>query len=401
MASVTLKGITKHYGSKRNPGPPILKGIDIDITDGEFIVVVGPSGCGKSTLLRVIAGLEAASSGTIIIGDRDVTHLEPSQRDIAMVFQNYALYPHMSVRENMAYGVKLAKMPKAEIERRIQETAKMLDIEMHLDKKPNALSGGQRQRVAMGRAIVRQPKLFLFDEPLSNLDAKLRTSTRLEIRRRHDEIGITSLYVTHDQTEAMTLADRMIILNNGNIEQFGTPEEIFHQPTSTFVAHFMGSPAMNLLPVTIDREGVYFKKERLNGVRAPQKLLKKAQKEWILGIRPEQIHLVSRALESSLKSATNSVSDSTQMPTTDSTLESASLPIEANLTLTENLGSEVLLYCDLAGEMITLKIPHTAQKIAQYRSREKLFLQFPEQHLFWFDPITTQRIEIDHSISKL
>lgn len=372
MAKIQLQGITKHYGSKRKPGTLILKGIDIDIEDGEFIVVVGPSGCGKSTLLRVIAGLEEASSGMITIGERDVTHLEPSQRDIAMVFQNYALYPHMSVRENMAYGVKLAKMPKEEIERRIQETAKMLDIEMHLDKKPSALSGGQRQRVAMGRAIVRQPKLFLFDEPLSNLDAKLRTSTRLEIRRRHNEIGITSLYVTHDQTEAMTLADRMIILNNGNIEQFGTPEEIFHQPASTFVANFMGSPAMNLLPVTLREGAVYFKREKLNGVTPPKALLKREQNEWILGIRPEKIYLQQ-----------------------DSQQDGQPLSINVTLTLAENLGSEMLLYCDFAGETITVKMPHKVQNSAPPRAETELSLQFSSQDLFWFDPTTTKRVETD------
>lgn len=373
MARVQLQGITKHYGTKRKPGALILKGIDIDIAEGEFIVVVGPSGCGKSTLLRVIAGLEEASSGMITIGEREVTHLEPSQRDIAMVFQNYALYPHMSVRENMAYGVKLAKMPKVEIERRIQETAKMLDIEMHLDKKPSALSGGQRQRVAMGRAIVRKPKLFLFDEPLSNLDAKLRTSTRLEIRRRHNEIGITSLYVTHDQTEAMTLADRMIILNNGNIEQFGTPEEIFHQPASTFVANFMGSPAMNLLPVTIDGEEVYFKHGKLNGITAPKKLLEKTQKEWVLGIRPEHI-VLEKVDQQSDRSA-----------------------IKVTLTLAENLGSEALLYSNLHGQMITTKVSQAIESINQFKLGETLHLQFPDEHCFWFDPETTKRIERPYS----
>ncbi len=370
VAKVQLKGITKHYGTKRKPGALILKGIDVDIQDGEFIVVVGPSGCGKSTLLRVIAGLEESSGGMITIGDRDVTSLEPSQRDIAMVFQNYALYPHMTVRENMAYGVKLAKMPKEEIERRIQDTAKMLDIEMHLDKKPSALSGGQRQRVAMGRAIVRKPKLFLFDEPLSNLDAKLRTSTRLEIRRRHNEIGITSLYVTHDQTEAMTLADRMIILNGGVIEQFGTPEEIFHKPASTFVANFMGSPAMNLLTVMIDEQGVYFKGKKLNGITPPEKLLVNSQREWILGIRPEHIALHQTAAQP----------------------ESS---IDVTLSLAENLGSEALLYSDLMGQMITVKISHAIENIHQFTLGEKLSLQFPNQHCFWFDPATTKRVEIN------
>ncbi len=373
MASVVLNGITKHYGTKRKPGNLILKGIDIAIEEGEFIVVVGPSGCGKSTLLRVIAGLEASSSGQIMIGGRDVTQLEPAQRDIAMVFQNYALYPHMTVRENMAYGVKLAKMPKDEIDRRIQETAKMLDIEMHLDKKPNALSGGQRQRVAMGRAIVRKPKLFLFDEPLSNLDAKLRTSTRLEIRRRHNEIGITSLYVTHDQTEAMTLADRMIILHGGNIEQFGTPQEIFHQPASTFVANFMGSPAMNLLPVEVTEEGVYFQGQPLSGVVAPSALQTTGETSWILGIRPEHIIVQS----------TEATDTRNRMPT-----------ITTTLTLAETLGSEILLYCDLAGTMLTVKSSHSIANIDRFPLGEKLHLAFPADSLYWFDAKTEKRVAL-------
>ncbi len=383
MAKIQLQGITKHYGTKRKPGALILKGIDIDIEDGEFIVVVGPSGCGKSTLLRVIAGLEEASNGRIIIGEHDVTNLEPSQRDIAMVFQNYALYPHMTVRENMAYGVKLAKMPKVEIERRIKETAKMLDIEQHLDKKPSALSGGQRQRVAMGRAIVRKPKLFLFDEPLSNLDAKLRTSTRLEIRRRHNEIGITSLYVTHDQTEAMTLADRMIILNNGMIEQFGTPEEIFQQPASTFVANFMGSPAMNLLPVEIATDGVYFKGEKLYGVAPPQISQEMERKALILGIRPEHIRLAQKDREAQ----PSMIKEIKEIKTTNET-------IKATLTLAENLGSEALLYSDLAGEMLTIKITHPIGNLEPLRPGESLSLQFPPSHLYWFDPVTTKRIAL-------
>ncbi|GHA00989.1 sn-glycerol-3-phosphate ABC transporter ATP-binding protein UgpC [Ignatzschineria ureiclastica] len=371
MASVVLKGITKHYGTQRKPGNLILKGIDIAIEKGEFIVVVGPSGCGKSTLLRVIAGLEESSSGQIMIGDRDVTKLEPAQRDIAMVFQNYALYPHMTVRENMAYGVKLAKMPKEEIDRRIRETAKMLDIEMHLDKKPNALSGGQRQRVAMGRAIVRKPKLFLFDEPLSNLDAKLRTSTRLEIRRRHNEIGITSLYVTHDQTEAMTLADRMIILNGGNIEQFGTPQEIFHEPASTFVANFMGSPAMNLLPVEITDAGLYFQGQLLPGIIVPEALRATGKRSWIVGIRPE--HIILRSQE-----ATDT---SHRMPT-----------ITTTLTLAETLGSEILLYCDLLGTMLTVKQSHHIENIGRFQLGEHLELEFPQKSLYWFDADTQKRV---------
>ena len=246
MASISLHQVTKTYGSGKQ-ALQVLHGVSADIRDREFVVIVGPSGCGKSTLLRMVAGLEEISSGTISIGDRVVNELEPAERDIAMVFQNYALYPHMSVFDNMAYGLKIAKVPKNEIRTRVDKAAKILELGHLLDRKPRALSGGQRQRVAMGRAIVRQPQLFLFDEPLSNLDAKLRVQTRLEIQKLHRELGITSLFVTHDQVEAMTLAERMIVMNSGHMEQFGTPEEVYNRPATTFVASFMGSPPMNLL----------------------------------------------------------------------------------------------------------------------------------------------------------
>ena len=246
MASISLHQVTKTYGSGKQ-ALQVLHGVSADIRDREFVVIVGPSGCGKSTLLRMVAGLEEISSGTISIGDRVVNTLEPAERDIAMVFQNYALYPHMSVFDNMAYGLKIAKVPKNEIRTRVDKAAQILELGHLLDRKPRALSGGQRQRVAMGRAIVRQPQLFLFDEPLSNLDAKLRVQTRLEIQKLHRELGITSLFVTHDQVEAMTLAERMIVMNSGHMEQFGTPEEVYNRPATTFVASFMGSPPMNLL----------------------------------------------------------------------------------------------------------------------------------------------------------
>ena len=246
MASLSLRNVIKRYGH----GPKanqVIHGVNAEIADGEFIVIVGPSGCGKSTLLRMVAGLEEISGGEIAIGDRVVNDLEPAQRDIAMVFQNYALYPHMTNFENMAYGLKIAKVPKDEIRARVDKAAKILELGHLLERKPRELSGGQRQRVAMGRAIVRQPQVFLFDEPLSNLDAKLRAQTRLEIQKLHRELGITSLFVTHDQVEAMTLAQRMIVMNGGVMEQFGTPEEVYHTPASTFVASFIGSPPMNLL----------------------------------------------------------------------------------------------------------------------------------------------------------
>ncbi|QPN32640.1 sn-glycerol-3-phosphate import ATP-binding protein UgpC [Diaphorobacter sp. JS3051] len=246
MASLTLTNVVKHYGSGKQI-VPVIHGVNAEIRDGEFIVIVGPSGCGKSTLLRMVAGLEEITGGTIAIGERVVNNLEPARRDIAMVFQNYALYPHMSVFDNMAYGLKIAKVAKDEIKARVDKAANILELGHLLERKPRQLSGGQRQRVAMGRAIVRQPQVFLFDEPLSNLDAKLRAQTRIEIQKLHRELGITSLFVTHDQVEAMTLAQRMIVMNAGNMEQFGTPEEVYHTPASTFVASFIGSPPMNLL----------------------------------------------------------------------------------------------------------------------------------------------------------
>ena len=265
MASITLRNIVKSYGigPKANE---VIHGVNAEIQDREFVVIVGPSGCGKSTLLRMVAGLEEVTGGEILIGDKVVNNLEPAKRDIAMVFQNYALYPHMSVFDNMAYGLKIAKVPKDEIKTRVDKAAKILELGHLLERKPRELSGGQRQRVAMGRAIVRQPQVFLFDEPLSNLDAKLRAQTRLEIQKLHRELGITSLFVTHDQVEAMTLAQRMIVMNGGNMEQFGTPEEVYHRPASTFVASFIGSPPMNLM------------------AKAPG-----AREGTLLGVRPEHL----------------------------------------------------------------------------------------------------------------
>ena len=248
MPQIRIEGLRKTY-----PGNPaeVLKGIDLAISDGEMAVLVGPSGCGKSTLLRMVAGLESVTSGDIRIGERTVNRLEPAERDIAMVFQNYALYPHMTVRQNLEYGLKNRSTPRAEIDARVTEAARMLEIEPFLDRKPSALSGGQRQRVAMGRAIVRKPQAFLFDEPLSNLDAKLRGQMRVEIRRLQRRFGTTAIYVTHDQLEAMTLADRLVVMNAGRIEQVGTPMEVYERPQTVFVASFIGAPGMNL--VSLDR----------------------------------------------------------------------------------------------------------------------------------------------------
>ncbi|WP_099827764.1 ABC transporter ATP-binding protein [Oceaniglobus indicus] len=242
MATVTLENLHKSYGKVA-----VIHGVDIDIKDGEFIVIVGPSGCGKSTLLRMVAGLEGVSDGEVRIDGKRVNEKEPMDRDIAMVFQNYALYPHMSVAQNMGYGLKIAKTPKAEIDTRVAEAARLLQLEPYLDRRPRELSGGQRQRVAMGRAIVRRPSVFLFDEPLSNLDAKLRVQMRLEIKQLQRELGVTALYVTHDQVEAMTLADRMIVMNAGVAEQIGAPLEVYANPRTAFVAGFIGSPPTNFM----------------------------------------------------------------------------------------------------------------------------------------------------------
>ncbi len=246
MATVTLEGVKKSFGAT-----DVIHGIDVEIADGEFIVIVGPSGCGKSTLLRMVAGLETVTAGDVLIGGTRANDKEPMERDIAMVFQNYALYPHMSVRQNMGYGLKIAKLPKDEINAKVEEVARLLQLEPLLDRKPGQLSGGQRQRVAMGRAIVREPAVFLFDEPLSNLDAKLRVQMRLEIRELQAKLGITSLYVTHDQVEAMTMADRMIVMNAGVAEQIGSPLEVYETPRTLFAAQFIGSPAMNIVDAQI------------------------------------------------------------------------------------------------------------------------------------------------------
>src|SRR5947208_14963527 len=251
MATLTLDGVRKSYG----PGE-VVHGVTCAVADGELVVVVGPSGCGKSTLLRMVAGLEAISAGTVAIDGRIVNGVEPKDRDIAMVFQNYALYPHMSVYDNMAYGLRMRRMSRGDIKRRVEHAAGILQLEELLERKPRQLSGGQRQRVAMGRAIVRDPKVFLFDEPLSNLDAKLRVQMRVEIKRLQQELGTTSLYVTHDQVEAMTLADRLIVMNAGNVDQIGPPLDLYERPATVFVAGFIGSPAMNLLAGTLQPGGV-------------------------------------------------------------------------------------------------------------------------------------------------
>ena len=297
MADVTLEEVTKVFGED----VVAVNKMNLDIPDGEFVVFVGPSGCGKSTALRMIAGLEDISGGKVFIGDQVVNDLPPRQRDIAMVFQNYALYPHMNVRENMGFALKLRKMDKSEISRRVDEAARILSIERFLDRKPKALSGGQRQRVALGRAIVREPKAFLMDEPLSNLDAKLRVQMRTEIAKLHNRLGVTTIYVTHDQTEAMTMADRIVVLKDGEVQQIASPQIMYDQPDNVFVAGFIGSPAMNFIVARLEKENggheVVFGKTRLH---LTQEELARARergydpeaftgKDVILGIRPEHI----------------------------------------------------------------------------------------------------------------
>ncbi len=283
MAKLELRNVRKSFGNLE-----IIKGMSADIADGEFVVIVGPSGCGKSTLLRMVAGLEAITSGEILIGNRVVNALEPKDRDIAMVFQNYALYPHMSVRQNMAYGLKIRGFAKDDIETRVQRAAKILELGELLGRKPRELSGGQRQRVAMGRAIVREPAVFLFDEPLSNLDAKLRVQMRLEIQKLHRNLGTTSVYVTHDQVEAMTLAQRMIVMSAGLTEQIGAPAEVYQRPATQFVAGFIGSPAMNFLRGRADAGGLALADGVRLAVPVPAAL---AGRELVLGIRPEHLEV--------------------------------------------------------------------------------------------------------------
>lgn len=284
MATVELNDIVKTYPG----GIEAVRGVSLTVPNGSFTVLLGPSGCGKSTLLRMIAGLETITSGTCRIGERIVNEVEPAERDIAMVFQNYALYPHMSVYDNMAYGLRNRGMPKAEIDKRVREAASLLAIEEYLKRKPRALSGGQRQRVAMGRAIVREPQVFLFDEPLSNLDAKLRVTMRLEIKRLHNRLNATSVFVTHDQVEAMTLADQVVVMNAGRIEQIGAPGEVYKHPASRFVASFIGSPAMNLMPGKVSSPGVV---ETPGGKLAFDGSRFNASGEVEVGVRPEDIHL--------------------------------------------------------------------------------------------------------------
>ena len=343
MASLSLQHINKTYPN----GFQAVKDFNLEIEDKEFIIFVGPSGCGKSTTLRMIAGLEEISGGTLKIGDKVMNDVEPKDRDIAMVFQNYALYPHMTVYDNMAFGLKLRKVPKDQIDKAVREAARILDLEKLLDRKPKALSGGQRQRVAMGRAIVRNPKVFLMDEPLSNLDAKLRVQMRIEISKIHQRLGATIIYVTHDQTEAMTLGTRIVVMKDGVVQQVDTPQHLYEQPGNLFVAGFMGSPQMNFLDAQIAEKGgdLIAKVGEYDIVipAAKAKVLKDGGyvgKTVVLGIRPEDIHDSQMFIEAS-----------------------PSVPMTSTVKVYELLGAEVFLYFDVDGTQVTARVdPRTTAK---------------------------------------
>ncbi len=350
MATVELENVKKRFGKSE-----VIHGVSIDIADGEFIVIVGPSGCGKSTLLRMVAGLESVSEGEVRIGGQRVNEMEPMERNIAMVFQNYALYPHMSVRQNMAYGLKIAKVPKDEIERKVAEAAKLLQLEQYLDRKPRQLSGGQRQRVAMGRAIVREPAVFLFDEPLSNLDAKLRVQMRLEIKELQSELGVTALYVTHDQVEAMTMADRMIVMNDGYAEQIGSPLDVYRTPQTLFAAQFIGSPAMNVIDGRLEDGMLHLQDQAAipfdGGLEG----------EVSVGIRPEHLHPDDAG------------------------------PLNMLAALAEPLGANTLLHGSLAGSGQAL----TASLAGVHRlsgSAQPMRLAVATENIHLFDKTSGQRI---------
>ena len=341
MATLTLRNLVKAYGKTE-----VLHSINLDIANGEFVVFVGPSGCGKSTTLRMIAGLEEVTSGEILIGDRVVNHLEPKARNIAMVFQNYAIYPHLSVRKNIGFGLRTSKMAKADKEKRIEEVAAILSMTEYLDRKPAQLSGGQRQRVAIGRAMVRDPSVFLFDEPLSNLDAQLRTQMRLEIKKLHQRVGTTIVFVTHDQVEAMTMADRIVIMKDGHIQQIGTPAEVFHKPANTFVAQFIGAPSMNMLDARWQGGALH-----VAGQALPAKLSLPDDTPLTVGIRPDDL-LVSPGPG----------------------------VFSGTVSVLEPLGTQTLVYVDIGGrEVIAQASGRTPPKLGAHVS---LAADLENMHLF-------------------
>ncbi len=360
MAAVSIRDVYKSFGAVN-----VIQGISIDIADGEFVVMVGPSGCGKSTLLRMVAGLETISSGEISIGERVVNNLEPKDRDIAMVFQNYALYPHMSVYDNMAYGLRIQGRSKADIDKRVQRAAEILELSKLLARRPRELSGGQRQRVAMGRAIVREPAVFLFDEPLSNLDAKLRVQMRSELQALHQRLRTTTIYVTHDQVEAMTLAHRMLVMSTGGkTEQIGAPLEVYNKPATVFVAGFIGSPPMNLIPGRIAEGGKALAAEGDVHVRLPEARGSLEGRNVLLGVRPEHLE----------------------------TCEPGAALLNPNVDFIELLGSDSLVYghlgADKSGARVAARL-HTSVVAKEGR----LPLRFVAEHMHLFDPESGKRLE--------
>ena len=350
MSQISLQNLKKSFGKTK-----VIHDLSIDVKDGELIVIVGPSGCGKSTLLRMVAGLEDANEGNILIDNKKVNELEPMERNIAMVFQNYALYPHMSVFDNMAYGLKIAKVPKDEIESRVQKAAEILELGELLQRKPNQLSGGQRQRVAMGRAIVRNPVVFLFDEPLSNLDAKLRVQMRLEIKKLQTQLKTTSLYVTHDQVEAMTLADRMIVMNNGNVEHIGTPLEVYTKPKTLFTAQFIGSPAMNIIKGESKNKQISF------GYGATLKTNSAYNGKVNVGLRPEDFKVDENG------------------------------PIKLKVELVELIGANTLIHGKLENSEEIL-VASIAGVVSESKIGKNIGLSFDESKLHLFDMNSDQRI---------
>ncbi|MEO0055151.1 MAG: hypothetical protein RLZZ50_1098 [Verrucomicrobiota bacterium] len=367
-ADVVLTQLEKVYAEKNGPGVKVVHGINLEIKEGEFMVLVGPSGCGKSTTLRLIAGLEEISGGTIAIAGRVVNNVLPKDRDIAMVFQNYALYPHMSVYENMAFGLKLRKMPKDEIDRRVREASAMLGLDPYLDRKPKALSGGQRQRVAVGRAIVRKPKVFLFDEPLSNLDAKMRVSTRTEISKLHAKLGATMVYVTHDQVEAMTMGDRICVMKDGRIMQVASPLELYNKPQNVFVAGFIGSPPMNFFKGRLEKgagDRLVFTETNTQG--APVRVVLDAAlsakgaghvgKEVIFGIRPEDVQDTATAAA----------------PEPDHT-------VEVKVEVSEPMGAETFLYLHTGATSFIARVRPTDR--FEVGQRVKVTFKVEAAHLF-------------------
>ena len=361
MASLTFDNVAKSYNAKTF----VLRDVNVEVGDGEFIVIVGPSGCGKSTLLRMVAGLESVTSGEIRINGNVVNRLEPKDRDIAMVFQNYALYPHMTVYDNMAYGLKIRKMSKEDIRMRVEKAASILELNDYLARKPRELSGGQRQRVAMGRAIVREPAVFLFDEPLSNLDAKLRVQMRSEIQSLHGRLRTTSLYVTHDQVEAMTLAHRAIVMNKGDVQQVGTPTEIYERPATLFVASFIGSPPMNLLQGRISQDGDVFVIDGGPSLPLPKRSPEIAGREIVLGIRPEH-----------LQAATDNLAD-------------GSVRAELKVDYCERLGAENLAYGHWGAQNVVTRLPNETLPA----SGQNFALAIRPRLFHLFDPGDGKRIE--------